>query len=323
MVKVIEQLLKMVGVSQCCVDNVAKKLKVDAALTNALGQGRKRLSTERKNRRLLQISKADQTKCSRQLSSEFTLSNGTQLSARTIRRRLLDAGYRSYIDKRKPIRNASQGKVRLQFANDYITWLPYDWKRIIWTDEAHFELFNRKNRTLARRTRSESEKPCSFVPRMQKGGGSIRLWGCMISEGIGNLVFYDGRVNGQTYIHVIGDTLIRFIKRRVNTNDSFMLIQDNAPPRTSNYRMKFFKANGIPVVSCPSTSPDLNPIENICDIIDDRLKTMQSRNLKALQSIIQQICDNITEETCKKLVDSMPHRLKICQRVKGGTMCKY
>ena len=66
-----------------------------------------------------------------------------------------------------------------------------------------------------------------------------------------------------------------------------------------------------------------NPIENICDIIDDRLKTMPTRNLKELQSMVQQIWDNITEETCKKLVDPMPHRLKIFQRVKGGTMCKY
>ena len=314
---------KKVGVSQCCVGNVAKKLKVDAPLTNAPGQGRKRLSTEREDRRLLQICKADRTKCNRQLSSEFTLSNGTQLSARTIRRRLLDGGYRSYTAKRKPIRNASQRKLRLQFANDHITWLPYDWKRIIWTDEAHFELFNRKNRTLVRRTRSKSEKPFSFAPRMQKGGGSISLWGCMTSEGIGDVVFYDGRVNRQTYIHVIGDTLIRFIKRRFNANDNFMLMQDNAPPHTCHYAMKFFKANDILVMFWPSTLPDLNPIENIWDIIDDRLKTMRPRNLKELQSMIQQIWDNITEETCKKLVDSMPRRLKSCQRVKGGTMYKY
>ena len=73
-------LAKRVGVSQCCVGNVTKKLKVDAPLTNARGQGRKRLSTECEGRRLLQICKADRTKCSRQLSSEFTLSNGTQLS---------------------------------------------------------------------------------------------------------------------------------------------------------------------------------------------------------------------------------------------------
>ena len=94
---------------------------------------------------------------------------------------------------------------------------------------------------------------------MQKegGGGKISLWGCMTSEGIGDLVFYDDRVNGKTYIRVIGHTLIHFIKRMFNANDSFMLTQHNALPHTCNYAMKFFKANGIPVMSCPSTSPDL------------------------------------------------------------------
>ena len=226
---------KKTGVSQCCVDNVTKKLKVDGPLTNAPGHGRKRLSTEREDRHLLQICKAGRSKSSHQLSSEFTLSNGhTLISARTIRRRVFDAEYRSYTDKRKPIRNSSQRKVRLHFANDYIAWLSYDWKRIIWTDEAYFELFNRKNRTVVRRTRSESEKTFSFVPRMQKGGGKISLWVCMISEGIVDLVFHDGRVNGETYIHVIGHTLTRFIKRRFNVNDNFMLMQDNAPSHTSN-----------------------------------------------------------------------------------------
>ena len=96
--------------------------------------------------------------------------------------------------------------------------------------------------------------------------------GCMTSEEIDDLVFYNGRVNGETYIHVIGDTLIRFIKRRLNANDSFMLMQDNASSHTCNYAMKFFKANDIPVMSWPFTSPELNSIENIRDIIDDRLK---------------------------------------------------
>ena len=56
---------KKVDDSRCCVGNVAKKLKVDAPLTNAPEQDRKRLLTERDDRHLLQISKADRTKSNR------------------------------------------------------------------------------------------------------------------------------------------------------------------------------------------------------------------------------------------------------------------
>ena len=145
----------------------------------------------------------------------------------------------------------------------------------------------------------------------------------MTSEGLGDLVFYDGRLNGQAYIHVIGDTLTRFIKKAFNSKTNFTLMQDNAPPHTSNYATKFFKTQRIPVMKWPPSSPDLNPIENIWDIIDDRLKAMRPKNLKELQLMIEQIWNSITPETCKKLVDSMPRRLKNCQRVNGGTMCKY
>lgn len=314
---------KKLGVSKCCVTNVAKKSKNGQPVNNIPGQGRKRLTTARDDRRLLALCKADRTKSSRQLSAEFTLSSGRLLSARTVRRRLLEAGYGSYTAKRKPIRNCLQKKARLQFANEHINWLPDDWKGVIWSDEAHFELFNRKNRTLVRRKRTESEKPFSFVPRMQKGGGSVSLWGCMTSAGVGELVFYEGRVNGQTYIQLIGDALISFIDRTFGPNDQFLFMQDNAPPHTSQFAMNFFRTNNIPVIKWPAVSPDLNPIENQWDIIDDRLKQMRPKTLNELQTMIRQIWSSITRETCKRLVDTMPRRLKQCQLAKGGTMSRY
>ena len=56
---------KKVGVSKCCVSNVAQKLKNGQSLKNVPGQGRKRLTTPRDDRRLLQLYKADRSKSSR------------------------------------------------------------------------------------------------------------------------------------------------------------------------------------------------------------------------------------------------------------------
>ena len=82
---------RKVSIPQYCVGNAVKKSEIDARLTNVPGQARKQLSMERADQRLLQISIADRTKSRRRLPLELTLSNGAQLSTRTIRRRLLDA----------------------------------------------------------------------------------------------------------------------------------------------------------------------------------------------------------------------------------------
>lgn len=155
-----------VSISYSCAKNVAKRIKGGRLLTNAPGQGRQHASTERDDRQLLQLCKRDGTKSSRPLSSEWVLSNGKTITACTVRRQLLQTGYKSYIAKRKPCRSAVQEWKRLKFANNYIHWLPEDWQSIIWSDEANFELLNRKNRTFVRPTMNETDKSFSFVARM-------------------------------------------------------------------------------------------------------------------------------------------------------------
>ena len=90
---------KTFSVSKTCFWNVAKKLKQNLPLSNSRGQGRKKVSTTTDDRTLLRLCKQDRTKTSQKLSSELVLSNGKELSVRTIRRRLLDMGYKSYTAK--------------------------------------------------------------------------------------------------------------------------------------------------------------------------------------------------------------------------------
>lgn len=48
-----------------------------------------------------------------------------------------------------------------------------------------------------------ADKPFSFLPRLQNGGGGVSVWGCMTSAGVGPLVFYEGRV---IYEHILDPT---------------------------------------------------------------------------------------------------------------------
>lgn len=201
----------ILGVSKGCISNIAKKQKLNLPLENRPGQGRKKLTTSKEDRHLIKLMKKDRRQTSRQLASEWSLSNRKVISARTVRRRLFNAGYKSYTTKRKPYRKPHHRYVRLKFARDHKKWTFNEWKNVIFSDESHFEVFNRKNRSFVRRLSSEANEPFNFKPRIQGGGGSISVWGVMTYKGVGPLIFYDGRLNGQNYINIIKPQLLPYI----------------------------------------------------------------------------------------------------------------
>ncbi|CAF2781502.1 unnamed protein product [Rotaria sp. Silwood2] len=318
-----ENIRNQLGVSNGCISNIAKKEKLKLSLQNRPGQGRKKSTTSKEDRYLLNLMKKDRGKSSRQLASDWNLSNGKSISPRTVRRRLLKAGYRSYTTKRKPYRKPSHCSSRLRFSEKYSDWNFSDWKTVIFSDESHFEVFNRKNRSYMRRLPSESDKPFCFRPRVQGGGGSISVWGAMTAKGVGPLVFYDGRMNGKNYIDVIQNELLPYIKKNFDGSDPWYYVQDNAPCHKSEFSMKWFKKNKINLLDWPAVSPDFNVIENLWDIIDKKLTNYRLTNINDLQQAIMKLWEEIPPITCENLVRSMPRRMKQSIRAKGNTSSKY
>lgn len=305
----------------CCTR--LKKLKQNLPLPSLVGQGRKRASTQNDDRQLLHIMKKDRTKYSQMLATEWTLSNGKHLCASTARRCLISMGYKSYTAKRKPLRTPAKVKSRLTFAKDHQYWLD-EWNYVIWSDEAHFEVLNRKNRTLVRRLKLESNEPFNFVPRAQGGGGVGSVWGCMVGNVCGPLMIYTGRINSRAYIKTIEGVLPMFIKNtfdQLHNNPIYM--HDNAPPHTSKYSKKCFKHNNINVLNWPASSPGLNPIKSLWDYMDKEFKKLKPTNTGQIQTVIQDLWGCVTPMQCKTLVDSMPRRIKQCILARDKTFSKY
>ncbi len=87
--------------------------------------------------------------------------------------------------------------------------------------------------------------------------------------------------------------------------------------------MSWLKKKEINILDWPDTSPDLNVIENLWDIIDKKLTNYHPRTVNDLQQIILKLWSEISTETCQTLVESMPRRMETCIRVKGNTSSKY
>ena len=140
-----ERIRDQLGVSNGCITNVAKTEKSKLPLKNRPGQVRKKATASNEDHCLFNLMKKNRSKSSRQLASEWNLSNGKSISPRTVRRRLFNAQYKSYAAKRKPYRKPSHCSSRFHFTEKCSDWNFSDWKNVIFSDEPHFEVFNRKN----------------------------------------------------------------------------------------------------------------------------------------------------------------------------------
>ena len=75
--------------------------------------------------------------------------------------------------------------------------------------------------------------------------------------------------------------------------------------------------NGIQILQWPSSSPDLNPIEHLWDVLEDRVKKHRSKNKTELALHLMEEWNKIELSVLEKLVDSVPSRLNECIKMKG------
>lgn len=102
--------------------------------------GRKRKSSAREDRILARESLKNRQKTSSELAASLQERQNVTLSARTVRRRLTEAGLRGCKARKKPWLSEENKKRRLEWAKLHKDWSHEDWSNVVWSDEANFEV---------------------------------------------------------------------------------------------------------------------------------------------------------------------------------------
>jgi hypothetical protein len=156
------------------------------------------------------------------------------------------------------------------------------------------------------------------IMRVQGGGGSVGIWGCISINGAGVCRCYSNRMNTQLYIETMENCLKPSVDLLYENHENVIYQQDNAPCHKSRLPMAWFEENSVEVMNWPTKSPDLNPIEHIWSLIDQRISGIRFDSLAQLEQELLNQLNAFTTPECVKLIESMPERIRLCLKAEGG-----
>jgi hypothetical protein len=188
-----------------------------------------------------------------------------------------------------------------------------DWSCTIFTDEIAFDIFRNK----VRRWHKNGKRP---IRRLPKSHQKVMAWGGISLKGKTPLFCFTDIMDGPFYVKILQDQLLPAVRRMYRRN--WRLQQDNNPKHTSRVAKEFIAENGINVIDWPFNSPDLNPIENMWQIIKNNVEKWMPQNINELKRFLVEEWEAIPQETVNNLIFSMKNR---CESIlaKNGDRIPY
>jgi len=303
--------------SRNAVQNVLNYFRKNSTVENISRLPRKRRTTAREDRVIHRLSEADRRKTATDIHKEMTVASPHfRLSVRSIRRRLAEFELNGRVARRKPFVSLKNRRARLAFAKKHVSWTPQQWSKVLFTDETKINRFGSDGRQYVRRRSGEEFAPKCTTSTVKGFGGSIMVWGCFRSSGTGPTHRISGVMDQHVFVDEVCErVLLPFARQNLPRN--FTLQQDNDPKHTSRKAKRWFRKNRIKVMTWPSQSPDLNPIENLWNDVKKAVKNTKPSNLNELEQVVKDCWANIPEARCRSLVDSMPRRCAAVIKSKG------
>jgi Transposase and inactivated derivatives len=250
-----------------------------------------------------------------------------KVTEQTIRNRLREFGLYARRPRKKPLLTGEQKRARLQWARAHLHWTPDMWKRVLWTDESSFRLFPGKGVYVRRRVGEEFDEKC-VEKTVKHGGGGIMVWGCFHGAGVGVLKRVEGKIDSEAYRQILIHQAMPELKELIAQEPEHVVIfqHDNAPVHTAKKVQAYLETKEgefggkMTVMSWPSQSPDLNPIENVWGYIKRRLRKRKDRpsNLDTLFEQILEEWNAVPHRVLLNLIESMPSRAQMVIKSKGG-----
>lgn len=250
---------------------------------------------------------------------------GVRASERTLRKAFAREGYHRRKARKKPFLNAETKEKRLHYALSHRHWTSEDWRRVIWTDESYVWLSGPRGTIwVTRRPGEEYEESC-IAPKFPKKN-AIMIWGGILGGQKAPHLQWQrddwGNINARSYVsHVLEPVLWPFWQEASRqAGHALWVMEDGASAHRANYTRAFHQAHQMPKMVWPPCSPDLNPIENVWNLLKHNLNSRSPRpdGKAEMARAIEEEWGNIAPEDILGFIDSMPARIEAVIAANGG-----
>lgn len=124
-------------------------------------------------------------------------------------------------------------------------------------------------------------------------------------------------MTADVYIDIINENLEESLLK-LGLENNFIFQQDNDPKHTAKKSQTFFRSCRIKQLEWPPQSPDLNPIENLWAILDNRVDKCGITNKNSYFEALQLAWENLDSQHLQNLIGSIPRRLQKVIEAKGS-----
>ena len=148
------------------------------------------------------------------------------------------------------------------------------------------------------------------------------IWAGISWKGKTELAVVEGTMNAVAYTSMLQDYFFPFAEKFYP--EGCVLQQDNAPAHSARHTRDFFMDMEVTDLDWSAKSPDLNCIENAWGELTRRLYDggRQFDTVEDLTEALNYEWDNLSMDYIRKLIESMPNRVRECQ-LKGGRITNY